>query len=89
MDAGNRHSEYQAYEGLSSVAFLQQKYDRSCEYLKDALTAASADSSEHSSATRQRIISKLTSVLSLSVQLQLHSQPTPQKPTVCLHEINI
>jgi len=68
QNAGDKKTEYQACEGLSSVQFQQQKYDHSCEYLQKALTAASGDTSEQSAAAQQRIARKLTTVIQIDAQ---------------------
>ena len=67
-------------EGLSSVFFQQKQYDRSQEYLKDALDAASADSSVTSSAARHRIIKKLSDLIKIQ---QSSNQSTLQQTPVC------
>jgi len=69
MNTGDRNTEYQALEGLSSVAYQQQKYDCSCEYLKSALCAASGVSSGQLSCTQQRLVNKITRVIQLQFQI--------------------
>ena len=81
VSAGDRKSEYQALEGLSSVVFRQQKYDRTCEYLKKALLAVSADSSVQALAAQLRIVNKLTNVM--QIKLDLHEQHTQEQMPVC------
>jgi len=81
MNAGDKNIEYQALEGRSCVAYQQKKYDRSYEYLTSALTAVSSDSIVDSAAARERIISKIKSIM--KTQLQQDLQHAPQQPLVC------
>ena len=78
FNVDDRKLEYQALEGLSAVAFQQQKYERSRDYLKSALIAVSADSSGQSSAAQQRIFNKLESVMQTKL-----NQHAVQQTTVC------
>jgi len=81
MNTGERNIEYQALEGRSSIAYQQKKYNRSYEYLTAALTAVSSDSTVQSAVARERIISKIKSIM--KIQLQQDSQCAPQQPLVC------
>ncbi|XP_014661872.1 PREDICTED: tetratricopeptide repeat protein 24-like [Priapulus caudatus] len=71
-DIGDKHSQWQAYEGLGSVNLHQNRPGKAAQFFKMALNIIST--AEHNTTAQSRIVGKLTDALQCQLQQNLSMQ---------------